>query len=706
MVKSRLFKSATLAATLALTSGVASLADERVFFERAAKLGAVAASTSADLVADQTAALEYGAWGFDISGLDRNAKPGDSFFDYANGGWDARTMIPADKSRFGVFELLRDGSQDRVRTIIEDAAKSNAATGTDAAKIGALYNAFMDEARIERLDASPIAADLAAIRDSKTKADIAVLMGRSTIGVGGSLFSIGVSEDAKDPTNHTLSASQSGLGLPDRDYYLKAGFQDKKAKYRDYVARALAMVEWPDAQRYADEVVAFETRIAEASWSRTESRDRDRTYNPMTPAELDAYAPGFVWSAWLASAQVGEARRIVVRQKTAFPKLAKVFADTPVETLQAWEAFRVVEQAAPYLSKRFVTARFEFRNKELGGQPEDRPRWQRATQLVNGSLGESIGKEYVARYFPPDSKAKMEELVGELRIALQTRIEHLPWMTPQTKAKALEKLALMKVKIGYPNKWRDYSGLVIDQADLLGNVRRSMAFRWAYALSKLGKPVDPEEWGLPPQTVNAYYTTTRNEIVFPAGILQAPFFDPNADMAINYGGIGGVIGHELTHGFDDQGRKSDGHGVLTDWWQPADTAKFQAEAAKFGAQYDAYSVAPGVHVNGAQTMGENIADLGGLLIALDGYRASLNGKPSRVLDGFTGEQRVFLGWAQVWRAKSRPDALKQQVTTDVHSPVRFRVDGPMRNVDAWYDAWGVKPGDMLYLKPEDRVRIW
>jgi putative endopeptidase len=646
------------------------------------------------------------SWGFDVSGVDAKATPGDSFFEYANRAWNARTAIPADKTRFGMFDALRDMAQEQVREIIEDAAKSGPAPDTDADKIGALYNAFMDEARIETLDATPIAGELAKIRDARTKADIAVLMGGSRGGFGTTFFLLSVSEDAKDPTRHTLSATQSGLGLPDRDYYLKDTFKDKKLHYRDYVARMLGMVGWPDAQKHADAIVTLETKIAEASWSRAESRERDRTYNPMSPVELDTFAPGFAWTAWLAAAQVGDASRIVVRQNTAFPKLAAVFADAPIETLQAWEAFHLVDQTAPYLSKRFAQARFNFRNKELGGQPEEQPRWKRATQLVNASLGEAVGKEYVARYFPANSKAQMEEMVAGLKDALRGRIENLQWMTAETKVKALEKLALFGVKIGYPNKWRDYSALKISPTDLLGNVRRANEFRWAFALAKLGKPVDPQEWGMTPQTVNAYYTSTRNEIVFPAAILQAPFFDPKADTAINYGGIGGVIGHELIHGFDDQGRKSDGHGVLTNWWQPADAAKFQAEAAKYGAQFDAYSVAPGVNVKGAQTMGENIADLGGILLALDAYRASRHGRPAPVLDGYTGDQRVFLGWAQVWRTKARPDALKQQVTSDVHSPAQFRVDGPMRNVDAWYDAWSVKAGDKLYLKPEDRVRIW
>jgi putative endopeptidase len=651
-------------------------------------------------------APQFGGWGFDLSGVNRGVKPGDSFFDFANGAWDARTTIPPDKVRFGMFDALRDTSQAQIREVIESAAGSGAARSTEAGKIGALYDSFMDEARIEALDSAPLAPDLARIRQAATKTDIAALMGRSRAEGGGSFFSLNVNDDQKDPNRNSLYASQSGLGLPDRDYYLRGVFADKKARYRDYVARLLDLVQWREAQRRADEILALETKIAEASWSRAESRDRDKTYNPMTVAELDAYASGFPWSTWLAAAQAGHAARVVLRQKTAFPKLAKIFADTPIETLQAWAAFHLVDQRAPYLSKRFVDARFAFRNLELTGQQENRARWRRGVQLVEGSLGEALGREYAARYFPAHSKAKMEELVGRLKLALKERIERVAWMTPETKAKALEKLSLLGTKIGYPNKWRDYATLRIDPDDLVGNVRRADAFRWAYAVGKLDKPVDPEEWGMLPQTVNAYYSATRNEIVFPAAILQPPFFDPNADPAINYGGIGAVIGHEMTHGFDDQGRKSDGHGMLSDWWQPSDSARFQAEAANYGAQFDTYSVAPGMNVNGALTMGENIADLGGLLLALDAYRASLKGQPSPVLDGLTGEQRVFLGWAQVWRSKDRPEALKQQVTSDPHSPVRFRVDGPMRNIDGWYDAWGVKPGDALYLKPEDRVHIW
>jgi putative endopeptidase len=366
----------------------------------------------------------------------------------------------------------------------------------------------------------------------------------------------------------------------------------------------------------------------------------------------------------------------------------------------------VADDAAPFLSKRFVDARFAFRNKTLSGQPENTPRWKRGVNLVNGSLGEVVGQEYVAKHFPAESKAKMEVLVANLRVALKARIDKLEWMSPETKAKAQDKLAKFTVKIGYPNKWRDYSALKIDATDLVGNVRRSGAYEWNYDLARLGKPVDRSEWGMTPQTVNAYYNSTLNEIVFPAAILQPPFFDPNADMAVNYGGIGGVIGHEISHGFDDQGRKSNGDGVLSDWWTAEDAAKFKAQAAKLGAQYDAYEVAPGAHVQGGLTMGENIGDLGGILLALDAYHASLNGQPAPVVDGYTGDQRVFFGWAQVWREKARLDAEKAQVVSDPHSPAHFRVVGPMRNVDAWYDAFGVKPGDKYYIDPKDRVRIW
>ncbi|HEY8711748.1 MAG TPA: M13-type metalloendopeptidase, partial [Thermoanaerobaculia bacterium] len=440
-------------------------------------------------------------------------------------------------------------------------------------------------------------------------------------------------------------------------------------------------------------------------------------YNPMTLAELEKNAPGFPWSEFFKEAGITprpEARGprpafvTVVRQNTALPKIAKIFADTPVATLQAWEAFHIADDAAPYLSSRFVNAEWEFRSKFLNGVEEQRPRWKRAVQMSEGSMGEAIGRTYVAEYFPAESKAQMEKLVADLRVALKARIQNLQWMGPETKARALDKLANFHVKIGYPSKWRDYSALEVREGDLAGNAERAGQFEWAYDAARIGKAVDKAEWGMTPQTINAYYSATKNEIVFPAAILQPPFFDPKADPAVNYGAIGGVIGHEITHGFDDQGRKSDGSGMLRDWWSPEDAAKFEAQAAKLGAQYEAFNFEklPGIHITGKATMGENIGDLGGVLLGLDAYRLSLKGKPAPVIDGFTGDQRVFLAWAQVWRTLQRDDALRQQIMTNPHSPGAVRAFAPLRNVDAWYEAFGVKEGDKEYVKPEDRVRIW
>ena len=431
-----------------------------------------------------------------------------------------------------------------------------------------------------------------------------------------------------------------------------------------------------------------------------------KTYNAMTPAELAAMAPGFDWAAYLAAADLGSVNRVVVLEKTAFPKIAALFAATPIATLQAWQAFNVADNASPFLSKRFADANFEFRNKTLSGQPQQKPRWKRAAAVIDAQVGEAVGKVYVAKYFPPESKARMEALIGGLRSALAARIQRVSWMSPATKAKAQEKLAQFTVKVGYPVKWRDYGALTISPTDLTGDVVRATAFEWARQVNRLNQPVDRDEWGLTPQTVNAYYNPTQNEIVFPAAILQPPFFDPTADPAVNYGAIGGVIGHEMTHGFDDEGRQFDGTGALADWWAPQDAAKFTVQAQRLGAQYSAFEPLKGAHVNGGLTMGENIADLGGLLLGLDAYQLSLNGKPAPVLDGATGDQRVFFGWAQVWRGASRDDALRQQLVSNPHSPPHERVNGVVRNIDAWYAAFGIKPTDPMYVPPGERVRIW
>ncbi|HKB79231.1 MAG TPA: M13-type metalloendopeptidase [Thermoanaerobaculia bacterium] len=654
-------------------------------------------------------AQRYGTWGVDLAGMDTAVKPGDDFFRYVNGKWAETVQIPADRTSYGAFPLLAELNEKRVRAILDSwAADKNLAPGSDEAKVAMIYRTFLDEARADKLDAKPIAKDLAEIRKAKTRAELARLMGAASAGFGSTIVGAFVSDDAKDPNQYTVYVSQAGLGLPDRDFYLVEKFKAQKERYQQYVAEMLKMIGWNAPEKSAADVVAMETKIAEAHWTRAESRDRDKTYNAMSVAELEKYAPGFPWKSELNAAGLGKADRVVLRQNTAIPKIATVFADTPIPILQAWEAFHVADDAAPFLSKRFVDAHWEFHSKFLNGVKEQQPRWKRAVQAAERSMGEAIGREYVALYFPPASKAKMEALVGDLLTAMKGRIQNLQWMEPQTKEKALEKLADFHVKIGYPSKWRDYSGLQVKEGDLAGNVERSANFEWHYRTDRLGQPVDKTEWGMTPQTVNAYYNPTKNEIVFPAAILQPPFFDPNADMAVNFGGIGAVIGHEISHGFDDQGRKSDGTGKLTDWWAPEDAQKFEVQAAKLGSQYESYKFSdlPGMHIIGRLTMGENIGDLGGVLLALDAYHLSLHDQPAPVIDGFTGDQRFFLGWGQVWRTAMRPEALRQQLMTNPHSPGTVRAFAPLRNVDAWYAAFDVKDGDANYVKPEDRVRIW
>jgi putative endopeptidase len=646
----------------------------------------------------------YGQWGVDLSTRDVSVRPGDDFFDYANGAWYAKAVIPADQPSLSVGYDVYNLSQIQLRKVIEASAQ-NPDKSASAAKIGALYSAFMDEARVEQVDDKPLQADLARVKAIADKSQMGEFMGRSHGAFGADFFGASIDPDAKDPDHYTLGLYQAGLGMGDRTYYLDAAYKAQKAAYEAYAARALKLAGWANAEAAAHDIVALETRIAEASWPLADRRDTVKTYNPMSLGELEALAPGYPWAAMLKGAGLAEARRVVVSEKSAFPKIAAIYADTPLDTLKAYEAFHVVNQASPYLSTRFVESRFEFTGKSMQGLEQNLPRWKRAVTLVDGSLGEAVGQEYVARYFPPDSKAKMQALVANLKTAMRGRIEKVDWMSPATKAQALDKLDRLNVMVGYPDKWRDYSGLKIDADDLSGDVVRANAFDWAYHASKLGHEVDKREWLMNPQEVNAYNEGSRNVIVFPAAILQPPYFDPQADMAVNYGAIGGVIGHEITHGYDDQGRHFDSTGHLRDWWTAQDAERFEAEAKKLADQFDAYEVA-GVHIKGRQTLGENLADVGGLLLGMDAYHASLKGRPAPVIDGLTGEQRVFLGWAQVWRSKQREESLRQRVATDVHSPARFRVIGPTRNVDAWYAAFDVKPGDKYYVKPEDRVRIW
>jgi putative endopeptidase len=654
----------------------------------------------------QLATPHFGTYGLDLTGMDKTVKPGDNFFDYVNGKADAAMVIPADRSSAGVNEDLEDLSEKRSRSIVEDLAAQKNLTGDDA-KIAALYNAMMNADAVEKLDAVPLKPLLTKIAAISSKDEMAAYMGETSGDFGSSVFGTYIAADAKNPKLNVLYAGQSGLGLPDRDYYLQAAYADKLKAYQAYVAQMLSMAGYPDADKSAGDIIAFETEVAKVSWTRAQRRDPIATYNPMSEADLASFAPGFGWQPYFKAAGLDHASMVVVGEKSAFPQIARVYDATPLETLKAWQAFKTIEQAAPYLSKRFVDAQWEFRSHTLRGATEQRPRWKRAVGLVESELGMALGRDYVKLYFPPESKAQVQEIVGNFELALKGRIENLNWMSPETKAKALEKLSKINAKIGYPDKWRDYSALEISPDDLFGDVRRANRFDWNYELSKLDKPVDPLEWDMTPQTVNAYYDPSKNEIVLPAAELQPPFFDPKADMAVNYGGIGAsTIGHEITHGFDDEGRHFDGDGKLIDWWTDADSARFDAEAKKYAAQFDQFEPLPGLHIKGDQTLGENIADLGGVLIGLDAYHIGLKGKPAPVIDGLSGDQRLLISYAQSWRGKIRDDTLKMLLVSDVHSPYAFRVIGPMRNVDAWYAAFDVKPGDKYYVAPADRVRIW
>ncbi|MDB5472304.1 MAG: peptidase [Caulobacter sp.] len=666
----------------------------------------IAADASAPASAAELAkAPRMGTWGFDLAGQDKSVKPGDDFFRYANGTYFDQMVIPADRSSWGASGKLRELSDARARAIIETAAKTPNAKG-EAQQIGGLYNSFMDEARLDTLGAKPLAGDLATVKAARTHEALAQLQGATQGKFGVGVFGVGIGPEAADPTKYAVYVGQSGLGLPDRDYYLTAQFADKKTAYRAYVAKILTLAGWANPEANADAIVAFETKVAEASWTKVQQRDPVASVNPMTVAELQKLAPEFNWTGYLAAAGLGAEQNIIVGEKSAFPKLSALYKATPVETLQAWEAFHIADQASPYLSKAFADANFDFRAKTLSGQPEQRARWKRGVGLTGNTLGEAVGKLYVEAYFPPESKAKMEALVGNLLVAMKARIENLTWMSPETKQKALAKAASFTVKVGYPDEWRDYSKLTVKADDLYGNIERAGAFEWAYQVGRLHKPVDKKEWGMTPQTVNAYYNPQLNEIVFPAAILQPPFFDPEADPAVNYGAIGAVIGHEISHGFDDQGSQFAADGSLSNWWQPTDREKFVAQTTALGALYSSFEPLPGAHVNGDLTMGENIGDLGGVLIAYDAYHASLGGKEPPVIDGLTGDQRFFLAYGQAWRSKLRDDALRQQIASDPHSPAYFRVIGTLRNVDAWYAAFNVQPGDKMYVAPEKRVRIW
>ncbi|MBO0749061.1 MAG: M13 family metallopeptidase, partial [Porphyrobacter sp.] len=590
---------------------------------------------SSEIVVNGHAAI--GEFGIDLAARDPNAKPGDDFERYASGKWIDATTIPSDRPSTGSFVNLSEDVRTELQKLITSAPAGS--------KYGALYSAFMDEKAAERAGLKPLMGDIAAVRAISDKSQFARFMAATDGKFGINLVDFGVDADTADPTMNVLWLGQGGIGLPEKDYYFNPQFATQRQAYRDYIERTMKAIGTPDPAGAAAKIMAFETEVAELSWDAGDRRQIEKINNPYSTDELKAYAPGIDWDAYFAGADIPAQKRMIVGENTAVKRLAALYATTPLDTLKLWQEFHVADQAAPYLNKAIDDSRFKY-TSSLTGVTENQPRWKRAVSLANGSLGELVGQAYVEKYFPPVAKARMEDLVKNLKLAMADRIKANSWMSPATKEAALEKLSKMDVMVGYPDKWRDYGPLQISATDLYGDVERAGEFNAAYQMSHLGKPVDRKLWGMSPQTVNAYNGGLENKIVFPAGILQPPFFDPYADPAVNYGAIGVVIGHEISHGFDDQGRKIDATGKVRDWWTAEDAERFNAEAKKFGAQYAAFEVAPGAHINPELTMGENIADFAGLNVALDAYHRSLNGKEAPVIDGLTGDQRFFLAYAQ------------------------------------------------------------
>ncbi len=649
---------------------------------------------------------QLGDWGVDVQGMDLSVKPGDDFYKFVNGQWDAKTEIPADRSSWGGFAVLRDLSDQRTRAIIEESAKQNAPAGTVAQKVGDFYASFMDEAAIEARGMEPVKPMLAKIDGLTSRDDLARALAENVkLGLG-SPVEIGVELDLKDNSKYGVYVGQGGLGMPNRDYYLVDNdrFKATRVKYKTYIAETLKLAGFANAEARAEAIYALEEKIAKGHWTSAESRQIDKLYNPVATAALDKDYAGLGWSTYLQTAGLAGQPQVIVTQPSAIKAALALVANEPMDVWKDYLRFHTVKAASPMLSKAFVDLNFGWA-QTLSGTPKLKDRWKRGVDLVNGTMGEAVGEIYVARYFPPEAKAKADELVRNLIKAMDARLANLAWMAPETKVKARAKLAAFTPKIGYPSKWRDYSALKVERGDLWGNVMRATEFEYQRQLGKIGKPVDRSEWFMTPQTVNAYANPLMNEIVFPAAILQPPFFDPKADDAVNYGAIGAVIGHEISHHFDDQGRKFDMNGNLSDWWTKEDVARFDALAKRVVDQYGSYEPLPGKKVNGELTLGENIADLAGVTIAYDAYKMSLKGKKAGKLGGYTPDQRFFLGFGQVWRNKYREPVLLQQLTTDPHTPGHFR-PYVVRNIDAWYSSFGVKPGEKFYLKPEDRAHIW
>ncbi len=646
-----------------------------------------------------SAAQTYGGFGLDTAGMDKAVRPGDDFYRYMNGVWEKNTAIPADRSNYGMFTVLDDLSKERTKTIL-DAMKAD-----PASLAGRAYASYLDQATVEARGLKPIQPWLAKVR-ATDKAGYAALVAEAQAAGIRTAFPNFVGQDDKNPQNYILSMMQGGLGMPDRDYYLLDN--EKLAKTRAaYLKHLTTMLEFAgekDAAARAQAIFDFEKTIARSHWTRIESRDADKTYNKRTPAELAREAPGFDFTSML-TVNGKPVPELLVAQPGAVAGTARAIAAAPIDVLRDQMLVRSLEAYADLLPDNVANANFAFYGTELQGTPQRMPRWKRAVEFTVSAVPDDVSRVYVERYFPPETKAAMDELVKNVLAAMGRRIDGLEWMTPETKVKAQAKLASFTTKIGYPDRWRDYAGLAIRADDLFGNAWASNHFDFAYDRGKLGQPLRRWEWFMTPMTINAYANFGMNEIVFPAAILQPPFFDPKADAAVNYGAIGAVIGHEISHHFDDQGSKYDAQGRLSTWWTPEDIARFKALSEKLVKQYDAYEPMPGEYVKGALTLGENIGDLAGLAVALDAYHASLGGKPAPVIDGLTGDQRFFLGWAQAWRRNVREAAARQRLLTDPHAPDQYRAD-IVRNFDQWYDAFKPATDGKLVLKPGDRVRIW
>ena len=644
------------------------------------------------------------ALGIDTTHFDRSVRPQHDLYRYVNGDWLKEAEIPADKPAYGTFLALREQAQRDVRAIIEAAAdSSNASPATR--KISAYYAAYMDSAQVEQQGLQPLQSDFDRIEALSSKEDLAPYFAHVQRAFGAAPFSVYVTQDERQADRYALYLGQSGLGLPDRNYYLEDQFSEERQAYRNYVSRLYALAGRADSAEAAQTVLDLETKLARAQWSRVRSRNREATYNKRAVAQLADQQPHLGWPAFFEAAEV-DVDSVIVSQPSYFSALDSLVAEVPLEDWKTYFRARVLSSAAPLLPQAFVEARFDLYGKTLSGQEALEPRWKRAVSATNGALGQAVGKLYVEEHFPPAAKARMDSLIANLRAAFRQSIQESDWMTDATREEALTKLSKFTPKVGYPDEWRSYAALEVEPDDLIGNARREAAFDYDYNTDKLGQPVDRTEWFMTPQTVNAYYNPSMNEIVFPAAILQPPFFDPEADMAANYGGIGAVIGHELSHGFDDQGRKSDGEGNLRDWWTKEDAQEYERRAQDLVAQYNQFEPLPGDSINGELTLGENLADLAGLTLAHRAYRLSLGSKEAPVINGYTGNQRFFMGWAQVWRIKHREAYLRQLLQTDSHAPGEYRTNGIVMNLPAFYEAFDVEPGDNMYLAPEDRVMLW